>query len=134
MGMFDEIICDYPLPDNPPEWIRKAVFQTKDFENLLDTYVITDTGRLIRHCKEYETVEDKSHPFGFYLHPVKEWEEDTEYHGDLVFYTGNVTSRDKDGTCTVRQGTGDQPLFVEYKARFTEGQLQWIRRLSDASR
>jgi hypothetical protein len=44
MGMFDEIKCEYPLPD--PE-VQDHVFQTKDFENLMERYTITKEGRLI---------------------------------------------------------------------------------------
>jgi len=129
MGMYDEVKCNYPLPDNPPRWIKDAIFQTKDFDNVLEGYVITTQGRLMHQCKKYEYVEDKDAPFGGYMRAINEWEEDTEYHGDMVFYTGNVTARYKNGSYRLQEGTGEHPVFVEYKARFTEGQLQWIKRL-----
>ena len=115
MGMYDEVICNYPLPDDPPEWIRNATFQTKDFDNVLEGYVITQEGRLIRQCKEYEYVKDEEALLGGYLRTIKAWEEDTEYHGDMVFYTGNVTARYQDGSYRLQEGTGDHPVFAEYK-------------------
>jgi L-lactate dehydrogenase len=127
MGMFDEIHCNYQLPQNPPDWVKNARFQTKDLENLLDEYTITAEGRLIHHCKEYEWVKDDEHPLGAYMRPIKEWNEDTGYHGDLVFYTNNITSSDGKGHFGIVAGTDERPLSFEYKARFTDGQVQWIR-------
>ena len=127
MGMFDEIFCSYPLPEDPPEWVKKARFQTKNLENLLDEYTITAEGRLIHHCKEHEWVEDEEHLVGGYMRPVKKWDEDCEYHGDLTFYTNNITSHDGKGHYGVTADSDERPLRFEYTARFTDGQLQWIR-------
>ncbi len=127
MGMFDEIHCKYLLPENPPDWVKNARFQTKDLENCLDEYTITAEGRLIHHCKQYEWVDDEEYPLRGYLKPVKEWDEDTEYHGDLLFYTSNIASSDGKGHYGVEAGTDERALSFDYKARFTDGQLQWIR-------
>ena len=43
MGLFDEVRCEYRLPDPAHQGL---VFQTKDLENALDEYVITRRGRL----------------------------------------------------------------------------------------
>ncbi len=45
MGLFDDVRCEYRLP-NPAH--QSLVFQTKDLENLMDEYVITRRGRLVR--------------------------------------------------------------------------------------
>lgn len=45
MSLVDTIHCEYPLPE-PAD--QALTFQTKDFECLLDTYLITAEGRLIR--------------------------------------------------------------------------------------
>jgi hypothetical protein len=45
VGLFDEVRCEYRLP-NPAH--QGLVFQTKDLENMLDEYVITRRGRLVR--------------------------------------------------------------------------------------
>jgi len=42
MGLFDTVYCEYPLPEGAD---GTRPFQTKDFECLLDTYLITEEGR-----------------------------------------------------------------------------------------
>ena len=44
MGMFDDLTCDYALPDRP-EWARS--FQTKDLNCWMDHYHIHEDGRLV---------------------------------------------------------------------------------------
>lgn len=125
MGMFDRIKCEYSLPD---PLVQDEIFQTKSLDCLLDDYTITSDGRLILHEVRYEPVPAEERPF----HGTDEWDKnpflqligslrsvplgDTPlpYHGDIVFYT----SLDADGR-----------EWFEYKARFTEGALQWIRRV-----
>ncbi len=129
MGMFDEIECQYPLPDNPPDWVKNDRFQTKNFDNLLDLYTITPEGDLIRHCDEREYIEDATAFLGHRTRIIREWQETVEFHGDIVFYTSNIQSSSGGGQYGLRADTGDVPLIFEYKARFTEGKLQWIRAL-----
>jgi hypothetical protein len=100
MGMFDTIRCEYPLPENS---FQEESFQTKSLECLLDEYTITKRGRLILHMHRHYQTKTK--------------DVDVEYHGDLRFYT-SVGERD--------EGTYE---WVEYKARFTEGKVQWIKRV-----
>jgi hypothetical protein len=45
VGLFDEVRCEYPLPNAAHQGI---LFQTKDLESLMDEYVITRRGRLVR--------------------------------------------------------------------------------------
>ena len=52
MGMFDEVVCKYSLPGEPPPQIADAVFQTKDLECLLLTYTITADGFLMEQSGE----------------------------------------------------------------------------------
>jgi len=73
-------------------------FQTKNLECLLDTYTITADGRLVRHAQRGEF-------WGARLDHDVEW----PLHGDIRFYT----SKDKE--------------WIEYIARFTHGQVEWIR-------
>lgn len=55
MGLFDEIICKYPLPGNPP---ADLVWQTNDTPaQYLDTYVIETDGTLWH--EEYD-IADRS--------------------------------------------------------------------------
>lgn len=48
MGMYDEIRCLYPLPNNPPAFVLEAghTFQTKDLACDLTTYEITADGAI----------------------------------------------------------------------------------------
>lgn len=44
MGMFDDVICEAPLPDG---W-QNTAFQTKDFDDpYLNKYIIRADGRLM---------------------------------------------------------------------------------------
>jgi len=98
MGMFDNIVCEHPLPDGFKPTIP---FQTKDLCNELTTFTITVDGKL---------VDDKG----------KEVE---DYHADLHFYNSNVCASGPDGFAT----TNDDKLWSKsYIARFNNGRLQRI--------
>lgn len=130
MGMFDEIKCEYQLPDPV---VQEETFQTKSFERLLDRYTITCDGRLILHQVRYESVPEEERPY----YGTPEWKQsefthligsmqavpigdvEVPYHGDVYFYT-SIGSRD----------AGDYEWF-EYQVRFTEGRLQWIKRVGE---
>ena len=53
MGMYDDIVCKYPLP--LPEDTKGFVplrFQTKDLDNAFDCYEISEDGTLwLRECE-----------------------------------------------------------------------------------
>lgn len=111
MGMFDEVHCKFPLP----EYDGDGNFQTKDFDCLMDSYTITEDGRLVLEQAHYEHVplEDRPYPNGpgflemlGCLRRVVDGMVDTDFHGDMEFY--------------------DSKNY--FRARFTEGKLQWIRR------
>lgn len=109
MGMFDNIRCEFPLPDG---FDGKLNFQTKDLENLLSTYVITADGKLLLATLNYDD-GDKL--------PVLTV---INYHGDIEFYGSNI--------CSVGRGyfstsDGGPPLWRNYTARFTNGLLQEIK-------
>jgi hypothetical protein len=132
MGMFDEIRCEYPLPDSE---VQEELFQTKSFENLMDHYTITQDGRLIKHEVKWEPVPEEERPY----YGTPEWDKhpflqlagsikevpvgDVEipYHGDIRFYTSKETKE-----------PGKREWY-EYRARFTEGKVQWIKRMEERS-
>jgi len=99
MGMYDEIICKYPLPD--PE-LQYRVFQTKDLENNMCHYSITSEGRLVLFpwmvdeysCQYIRNMEDPKI---------------IDFDGDLVFYTFFMEN-------SIRK-------WYEYIARFDNGKL-----------
>lgn len=100
MGMFDTLKCEYPLPEKE---VQKDSFQTKSLDRLLDNYTITKDGKLILHRRRhYEAAAQKIV---------------VDFHGNLRFYTS--------------KGAREENNFewFEYVARFTEGNLQWIKRL-----
>lgn len=134
MGMFDYLRCDYPLPDDPPEWVKrdneKFSFQTKDTpRQWMERYIITSDGKLIHQAVDYiETpLEERPH-YGepdFATSPVLQLAGCTravplgdvwlyDYHGDLFFYTSGKDVSD----------------WYEYRARFSEGKLLSIIRVT----
>ena len=82
MGMFDYLICKYPLP--LPE-MQLCEFQTKSFGCALDLYEITVDGHLVRHEWGREGGPDASERLG-------NWMEDKEiiHPATPVNYTGEV--------------------------------------------
>jgi hypothetical protein len=106
MGMFDEVVCNYPLP-RPS--MQGHVFQTKSLDCILARHEITADGRLLVQTFEYELHMDDSAPFGFYLERRNEQRSDTSYHGDLYFYDFD--------------GPKDSGALITFRARFTDGQL-----------
>lgn len=82
---------------------QNLLYQTKGLENLLEKYTITCDGRLIRHSS--------GGIFGAGPYRDIEW----PIHADLVIYTQDADRQ-----------------WVEYIARFTRGQVEWIRNLAEA--
>ena len=94
MGMFDTLICHYPLP-NPAD--QGLVFQTKSLECCDDNYVIDEQGRLMLVSSEDsqpEIIEDIDQ--------------------EIIFKTA------------IQHENGEHS-WLEYRACYTDGQLQWIR-------
>ena len=77
-------------------------FQTKDFERSLDEYLITRDGRLVRRARPRET--------GL----VRDVE--CPFHGDVRIY--DLDPHKERG-------------LVEYVVRFTNGRVEWVRRLDN---
>ncbi len=96
MGLYDNIICKYPLPGNPVvrEW------QTKDTPaQYLETYVITEDGRLMH--EEYDTV-DRSDPnatgawrfIGCMARENQRLVPVPDFRGCIEFYGGNDSGQE----------------------------------------
>lgn len=114
MGMFDYVTCKAPLPRAS---MQHREFQTQSLENFMYSYIITEDGRLMLELREM--VENAESPLGFYLEKTGELE-DTEYHGDIVF-------------CDFEREHDSFSDLIEFRARFTDGQLQWIKELPQRS-
>ena len=102
MGMFDEIRCDYPLPNDPPAFASKSGyrFQTKALNCELEVYTISSDGGLYR-CNGS-------------LVPLT---------GDVSFYTSNSIGSSHGVEFTAN---GEDSESVEYLAVFHNGRLQKI--------
>lgn len=104
MGLFDEVRCDYPLPDPAHQGL---VFQTKDLENAMEEYRITRRGRLVRTRSGWLTPRKRRDAC-----PI---------HQDLRIYD------------SVEVGP-DEREWVEYIFRFSEGKVTRVRRSKDRHR
>lgn len=126
--MFDSIECNYPLPlpleviDILPD-IYNQEFQTKDLENLLDTYIINEDGELLWIKKEYRWKDDEDAFLKGYMETVKEEIVPSNFHGTLNFYFYE----------TVYENEFDiiaKDVTVDYLAKFTNGKIENIEVLS----
>lgn len=105
MSLYDSIRCEYPLP-NPA--FQDEEFQTKDLERSLGRYTITRDGRLLRHVRKSSDLFARPKRLDTTAGPAGM--EEVPHHGDLHIYTSTVTGE-----------------LVEYRVRFTEGRVAWIR-------
>ena len=126
MGLYDELTFEKGLDvDFPPigadpfeiTWQSKSIARHLP---LLETYRVTDSGRLLKEEVEYTTVPEEDRPrydeelggfenefergFGMLNRESKGWE-DTAYHGIFEFHSSI------DGT------------YVSLEAKFTDGEL-----------
>ena len=128
MGMFDSVQCNYPLP-LPLEVVNvlpdlfDQEFQTKDFESLLDNYILNEEGELFHIKKEYKWKTDEDSLLRGYLDVVKEETVPYNFHGVVNFYCYTTVNEDS---------TSDkaQDVSLEYLAKFTNGKLENIELFS----
>ena len=117
MGFFDELRCEVEMPGlGVPNGV---IFQTKNVFRTSADLTITRDGRLVDHRYEYVETGEVRECHGARLpnyRRVPRGDRDLEYHGDLLLH-----GRLADGR------------WVEYVARFTDGQLAWIRSASELS-
>lgn len=73
MGMYDTVVCEYPLPD---DYVSEFGFQTKDVYQKLAFLRITADGRLMFGGSELDEFTGQAEPKG---------ETEVAYHGDIVF-------------------------------------------------
>jgi len=101
MGMFSYIKCkkELPLTDElknlSVKW-GETQFQTKDLDNCLETYLISEEGELLEEVIEYEytyyTEEEKKQknhkPWNFVKDQkiVKQETKKVDFHGKITFY------------------------------------------------
>lgn len=121
--MFDYVKCKYPLesPEELKDWnidTKNIEFQTKDFENLMETYIIQENGDLWKKHEEYKWVDDDRSPLKGYLDVVSSEYKHHPYHGVLEFY------------CYEKLGQKDGKHYVlnsDYLAKFSDGKIVEIK-------
>lgn len=132
MGMFDDIICKKELPLNEDlkslnlKW-DEVGFQTKDLENCLLHYTITEDGRLLEHVQEREYIEyteeekknKKRKPWDMFKNVkiINEYDKQINHHGVINFYTNLDYTEEED-------------IWVEFNAYFVYGKLDRIELFS----
>jgi hypothetical protein len=128
MGMFDSIQCEYPLPlpleviDILPDIYEKE-FQTKDLENLLDTYILNEDGELIWNKKQYKWKDDDDAFFKGHMEVIKNEMIPSEFHGVLNFYCYETVKEDESSDKA-------KDVVIDYLAKFTNGKIENIEILS----
>ena len=126
--MFDDIKCkkDLPLTEElqslQVNW-KEITFQTKDLDNCLGQYIITEDGKLLEHIEEKEYIpfsdEEKKDKDYRAWSPWKdvlvkgERDEEVPFHGTITFYT-------------YLDYTEEQDIWVDFKAFFVYGKLDKI--------
>lgn len=138
MGMFDYLLCKYPLPVPGANALR---FQTKDTpKQFLDLYEIREDGSL--WYEDYD-VEDRSkvgiwereHPgepipkemqnsldsfCGSISKVNQRWVPVPDFDGDLVFYTNYAL---QDGIAVKTEKYGEWSGWIELRALYNSGKL-----------
>lgn len=141
MGMFDTLYVKKKLPLTKElkalniNW-EEEDFQTKDLDNLLDTFEITKTGKLRHLWQERQWKDDDDAFLKGYFEVVKQEWRDVPFHGTIGFYTSHCTNDkkywnflDEESQLTfddIELIHGDD-WWVEFEATFTKGKLEDIR-------
>jgi hypothetical protein len=120
MGMYDDIVCKYPLPlPEDTKGFHPCGFQTKDLDNALDCYEIREDGTLwLRECEREYT---EGNPDG------KTWSEKFGIVKEIkVWWTHVKTTR------TIRiydynnYNDGPYDYWVEFEIEFVDGVINKI--------
>jgi hypothetical protein len=125
MGMFSYIKChkELPLTDElkslSVKW-KELQFQTKDLDNCLETYIISEEGELLEEVIEYEytyyTEEEKKQKDHKAWNIVKDQKivnqetKKLDFHGKITFYETLDFSDEED-------------IWVDFDAYFVYGKL-----------
>lgn len=119
--MYDWVHCEHPLLD--PEH-RDMVFQTKNLLCLMEQYLITEDGYLIRHKQTWEVVPEEERPY----YGTPNWDKGGLFRARGMFRTSNIEE-------IVIAYHGDVWLLkhldepIEYRVRFTNGKVESVERI-----
>jgi hypothetical protein len=138
MGMFDRIFVEVKLPlpkavENLKINWKKEEFQTKDLDNLMHTYRISKSGRLMFLDQKTEWVKDDSR-FGGYINVISECWLKSKHTGKVFFYTtvcSNPEQKESDWMELVDQdqidGADGFDYGLDFEAKFVDGVLKTLK-------
>lgn len=122
MGMYDTIVCKYPLPipDDPKGYTGSDDFQTKDLDLSLSNYTIDENGQLFVHRFEGEWEPGNKDADSFigklgYFKTTKKWLEQLNTTITVVFYDYQQSNNT------------DYDYFIEYEAVFVNGKITSVK-------
>jgi hypothetical protein len=126
MGLYDDVKCQYKLPGATNE-VQKDVFQTKDLGSMMDSYTITEDGKLLQSIREYYEVPEEERPY----YGTPEWEEN-----QFKKLVGSMESKfiedrkiNHHGIIYIYTITADREWW-EYEIKFTDGKVVSVKRIN----
>jgi len=114
--MFDTFLFEAELPtEKLPEFIRKVdlaevEFQTTDLNKTMDTWSVSNAGKLFLHETDSSFVKDKEHPLGGYIKEMPKGIKHVEETKSVHFYK-------------VFEGNDQTDYWVSFDALFRKGNL-----------
>ncbi len=127
--MYDNIECEYPLPDTPTG--LNLDFQTKDFGDgftggFLDNYTITKDGKLVLHKEAWELVPEEERPYW----GKPEWEKNPflQLAGSMKSIPLGDEVIDYHGVINIYTMVGK--TWYEYEFKFTDGKVADVKRIN----
>lgn len=113
MGMYDDIVCKYPLPlpDDTKGYVTEG-FQTKDLENILNHYEIREDGTLWLYESEHECNGVESNGWPIIVEKNARW--------TFCKITKSIRMYD------YQHANGEYDYSVEYEVVFVDGVINRI--------
>ena len=119
MGMYDDVVCKYPLPlPADTKGYFPESFQTKDFDCALDLYEIREDGTLwLREC-EREYIE--GYPKG------KTWSEKFGFVKETKVWWTQVNATKTISMYDYQHGNDEYDYWIEFSIVFVKGVVDKI--------
>ena len=114
--MFDVLLFEAPLPkEGLPNGIKdldfsELEFQTTDLTKSMDTWSVSNAGKLFLHESDSSFIKDEDHPMGGYIKEVPKGLKQIEETKSIHFYR-------------VFEGNEETDYWVAFDALFRKGEL-----------
>ena len=114
--MFDVLLFEAPLPrEGLPSGIKdldfsELEFQTTDLTKTMDTWSVSNAGKLFLHESDSSFIKDKDHPMGGYIKETPKGLKQVEETKSIHFYR-------------VFEGNEETDYWVSFDALFRKGDL-----------